>query len=48
MANDIEKITYLGTPAIKAGNEHIEMIVVPEWGATLFLLWTKRHSFSFA
>lgn len=31
MANFIEKMTYLGTPAIKAGNEHLEMIVVPEW-----------------
>ncbi|WP_260843512.1 hypothetical protein, partial [Staphylococcus epidermidis] len=28
MANFIEKITYLGTPAIKAGNEYLEMIVV--------------------
>lgn len=47
MANFIEKITYLGTPAIKAGNEHLEMIVVPEWGATSFLSWTKQQMSSF-
>lgn len=47
MANFIEKITYLGTPAIKAGNEHLEMIVVPEWGATSFLSWTKQQKSSF-
>ncbi|MCY8789714.1 aldose 1-epimerase [Bacillus inaquosorum] len=41
MANDIEKITYLGTPAIKAGNEHIEMIVVPEWGSNVISLVDK-------
>ncbi|MGF7533035.1 aldose 1-epimerase [Bacillus mexicanus] len=41
MANDIEKITYLGTPAIKAGNEYIEMIVVPEWGSNVISLVDK-------
>lgn len=41
MANYIEKITHLGTPAIKAGNEHIEMIVVPEWGSNVISLVDK-------
>lgn len=41
MANFIEKITYLGTPAIKAGNEHLEMIVVPEWGSNVISLVDK-------
>lgn len=42
MANFIEKITYLGTLTIKAGNEHLEMIVVPEWGSNVISLVDKK------
>jgi aldose 1-epimerase len=42
MTNYIEKMTYLGTPAVKAGNEHLEMIVVPEWGSNVISLVDKE------
>ncbi|PHI49473.1 aldose epimerase [Bacillus halotolerans] len=42
MTNYIEKITYLGTPAVKAGNEHLEIIVVPEWGSNVISLVDKE------
>lgn len=42
MTNYIEKMTYLGTPAVKAGNEHLEIIVVPEWGSNVISLVDKE------
>lgn len=34
----VEKIQFLGVKAIKAGNEFLEFIVVPEWGSNLISL----------
>ncbi|KXZ15140.1 aldose epimerase [Bacillus nakamurai] len=38
----IEHTTYLGVPAIKAGNDQAEFIIVPEWGSNVISLQDKK------
>ncbi|KAA6452590.1 aldose 1-epimerase [Bacillus atrophaeus] len=42
MTNFIEETTYLGAPAIRAGNQHMEFILVPEWGSNLISIVHKE------
>lgn len=37
-----EKATYLGEPAVQAGNEHLKIILVPGWGSNLISLVYKE------
>ncbi|MEW9673928.1 aldose 1-epimerase [Ammoniphilus sp. 3BR4] len=38
----VEKITYLGEPAVRAGNGQLEIILVPGWGSNLISLIDKQ------
>lgn len=44
MSSYIERIHYFGEPAIKAGNEHLEIVLVPGWGSNLISLVHKESN----
>ncbi|CAA7600803.1 Aldose 1-/Glucose-6-phosphate 1-epimerase [Acididesulfobacillus acetoxydans] len=41
MSFDVEEVLYFGEEAIKAGNKHLEIILVPAWGSNLISLVYK-------
>ncbi|GIM45116.1 aldose 1-epimerase [Collibacillus ludicampi] len=42
----VENMTYLGEPAIRAGNERMEIILVPGWGSNLISIFHKEKNAS--
>lgn len=40
----IEEILYFNEAAIRAGNEYLEIVLVPKWGSNLISLkWKKEN-----
>jgi aldose 1-epimerase len=40
----VENISFLDKDAIKAGNDHLELIIVPAWGSNLISLVEKKNN----